>query len=149
MAQPKKSFPNEKSELHARNLHRSRYDFPQLIESCPELAPFVSLNKYDDLSVNFSDPEAVKMLNKALLKHFYHIQNWDIPKDFLCPPIPGRADYIHYLADLLSACNGDRIPQGIQFTYWILALVLTASTRLLVISAMGGNLSERTLTRYR
>ncbi len=112
MAQPKKSFPNEKSELHARNLHRSRYDFPQLIESCPELAPFVSLNKYDDLSVNFSDPEAVKMLNKALLKHFYHIQNWDIPKDFLCPPIPGRADYIHYLADLLSACNGDRIPQG-------------------------------------
>lgn len=112
MAQPKKSFPNEKSELHARNLHRSRYDFPQLIESCSELAPFVSLNKYDDLSVDFSDPEAVKILNKALLKHFYHIQYWDIPTDFLCPPIPGRADYIHYLADLLSACNGAQIPRG-------------------------------------
>ena len=65
MAQAKKSPPKQKSELHARNLHRGRYDFPQLIESCPELSPFVSLNKYDDLSVDFSNPEAVKLLNKA------------------------------------------------------------------------------------
>ena len=112
MAQAKKSFPQQKSELHARNLHRSRYDFPQLIKSCPELAPFVSPNKYNDLSVDFSDPHAVKMLNKALLKHFYGIQYWDIPQDYLCPPIPGRADYIHYLADLLSASNEGQIPTG-------------------------------------
>lgn len=112
MAQPKKSFPKQKSELHPRNLHRSRYDFPQLIKSCSELAPFVSLNQYNDLSIDFSDPEAVKMLNKALLKHFYQIQHWDIPQGFLCPPIPGRADYIHYLADLLSTCNGNQIPRG-------------------------------------
>lgn len=112
MAQAKKSFPKQKSELHVRNLHRSRYDFPQLIKTCPELAPFVSLNKYGDLSVDFTNPEAVKMLNKSLLKHFYHIQYWDIPKDFLCPPIPGRADYIHYLADLLAESHGDQIPQG-------------------------------------
>ena len=105
MAQAKKTFPQQKSELHVRNLHRSRYDFPQLMKTCPELAPFVSLNKYNDLSVDFSDPHAVKILNKALLKHFYGIQYWDIPQDFLCPPIPGRADYIHYLADLLSANN--------------------------------------------
>ncbi|RTY85461.1 DUF890 domain-containing protein, partial [Staphylococcus aureus] len=102
-AQAKKTFPQQKSELHVRNLHRSRYDFPQLIKTCPELAPFVRLNPYNDLSIDFSDPQAVKMLNKALLKHFYGIQYWDIPQDFLCPPIPGRADYIHYLADLLSA----------------------------------------------
>ena len=112
MAQAKKSFPQQKSELHARNLHRSRYDFPQLIKSCPELAPFVSPNQYDDLSINFSDPYAVKMLNKALLKHFYGIQYWDIPQDYLCPPIPGRADYIHYLADLLSVNNNGQIPTG-------------------------------------
>lgn len=112
MAQAKKLFPKQKSELHVRNLHRSRYDFPQLIKSCSELAPFVSLNKYDDLSVDFSDPDAVKTLNKALLKHYYHIQHWDIPQGFLCPPIPGRADYIHYLADLLGGSNGDQIPQG-------------------------------------
>lgn len=112
MAQAKKSFLQQKSQLHARNLHRSRYDFPQLIKSCPELAPFVSPNQYNDLSVNFSDPQAVKMLNKALLKHFYGIQYWDIPQDYLCPPIPGRADYIHYLADLLSDSNKGQIPTG-------------------------------------
>lgn len=112
MAQAKKSFPKQKSELHVRNLHRHRYDFPKLTERCPELSPFVSLNKYNDLSVDFSNPEAVKALNKALLKHFYQIQHWDIPKDFLCPPIPGRADYIHYLADLLSERHDGQIPQG-------------------------------------
>lgn len=102
----------EKNELHIRNLHRQRYDFRALIGSCPELAPFVSENKYGDLSVNFADPAAVKMLNKALLKHFYHIEQWDIPANYLCPPIPGRADYLHYLADLLAESNHATIPRG-------------------------------------
>lgn len=52
------------------------------------------------------------MLNRALLKHFYGIEYWDIPADFLCPPIPGRADYIHHLADLLASCNDGVIPEG-------------------------------------
>jgi len=47
-----------------------------------------------------------------LLKQFYDIQNWDIPKDFLCPPIPGRADYIHHIADLLASKNTKTIPNG-------------------------------------
>jgi 23S rRNA (adenine1618-N6)-methyltransferase len=53
-------------------------------------------------SVNFADPQAVKMLNKALLAHFYGVAHWDIPEGFLCPPVPGRADYVHHLADLLA-----------------------------------------------
>ncbi|MDR0806007.1 MAG: 23S rRNA (adenine(1618)-N(6))-methyltransferase RlmF [Enterobacteriaceae bacterium] len=110
-AAPKKLF-NEKSELHERNLHRQRYDFPALISRSPELAPFVATNKYGDLSVNFADPAAVKMLNKALLKYFYHVDQWDIPAGYLCPPIPGRADYLHYLADLLAASNNGQIPRG-------------------------------------
>jgi 23S rRNA (adenine1618-N6)-methyltransferase len=28
---------------------------------------------------------------------------WDFPDENLCPPIPGRLDYIHYLADLISS----------------------------------------------
>jgi 23S rRNA (adenine1618-N6)-methyltransferase len=102
----------EKQILHPRNQHRSRYDFPQLIKSSPQLKPFVFVNQYGDESVDFSNPQAVKSLNAALLKHFYQIANWDIPEHYLCPPIPGRADYIHYLADLLAAVNGDRIPRG-------------------------------------
>lgn len=102
----------EKQVLHPRNKHRSRYDFPELIKSLPELRPFVAINPYGDESIDFSDPVAVKLLNKALLKHFYQIEHWDIPEGYLCPPIPGRADYIHYLADLLASVNGGVVPTG-------------------------------------
>lgn len=112
---PKKTYPKEKSRLHPRNKHRERYDFKVLIESCPELAPFVQLNRYNDESIDFFDPEAVKTLNKALLKHYYGINNWTIPNDYLCPPIPGRADYIHHIADLLCSKNFGKIPKGNAF----------------------------------
>ena len=108
----KKTFPAEKTSLHPRNPHRSRYDFPALIASCPELAPFVTINPYGDESVDFANPAAVKMLNRALLAHFYGIQHWDIPDGYLCPPIPGRADYVHTAADLLAISKGGTIPRG-------------------------------------
>jgi len=107
-----KEIQTEKSNLHPRNLHRFRYDFQALIKSCPALSPFFFINKYEAKTIDFANPEAVKMLNKAILKHFYHISNWDIPKNYLCPPIPGRADYIHYLADLLAENNNGNIPKG-------------------------------------
>lgn len=101
-----------KTALHPRNAHRERYDFPSLISAQPELGEFVSENKYGDLSIDFADPKAVKELNRALLKHFYKIAQWDIPAGYLCPPIPGRADYLHYLADLLAQSNGGKLPNG-------------------------------------
>ncbi|RED26206.1 23S rRNA m(6)A-1618 methyltransferase [Flavobacterium cutihirudinis] len=103
---------SQKDNLHPRNLHRSRYDFELLIKNCPELKAFVSINKYGIETIDFSNPLAVKALNKALLQTYYDIQNWDIPKNYLCPPIPGRADYIHYIADLLAESNNNQIPQG-------------------------------------
>lgn len=112
MSSKKKNRPKEKAGLHARNKHRERYDFEALTNSCPELAPFVIRNKFDDLSIDFSNPEAVLMLNKSLLKHHYGIDYWRIPKGYLCPPIPGRADYIHHIADLLGSSNHGKIPNG-------------------------------------
>ncbi len=102
----------EKSELHPRNPHRFRYDFRELMESFPELENYLAYNRYREVSIDFADPKAVKALNKALLIHYYGIQYWDIPKDFLCPPIPGRADYIHYIGDLLAESNAGKIPEG-------------------------------------
>ena len=102
----------EKSGLHPRNPHRFRYDFKALIDSCSDLEIFVSLNKFGDESIDFANPDAVKTLNRAILKHFYQISLWDIPKNYLCPPIPGRADYIHYIADLLANDNKNQIPTG-------------------------------------
>ena len=110
----KKEHPKEKSKLHPRNKNRERYDFRQLIEGTPELAPFVKPNPYGDESIDFANPEAVKMLNKAILKHHYGIENWDVPEGYLCPPIPGRADYIHHIADFLCQNNYGKIPTGPQ-----------------------------------
>lgn len=101
MLSPKKPYPSEKSILHPRNKHRERYDFNQLTTACPELKPYVILNKYGDESIDFFDPVGVRLLNKALLKHFYLIEFWELPPGYLCPSIPGRVDYIHYMADLI------------------------------------------------
>ncbi len=104
----------KKGLLHPRNLHQGSYDFKQLCEACPQLAPFVINNPKDQLTIDFSNPNAVLALNQALLKCFYDIDFWQIPTGYLCPPIPGRADYIHYLADLLAeSCNGV-VPTGKQ-----------------------------------
>jgi 23S rRNA (adenine1618-N6)-methyltransferase len=102
----------EKAQLHPRNKHRERYDFQRLIAGCAALRPFVQLNNYGSESIDFFNPEAVKMLNKALLKVYYGVDNWDIPTGYLCPPIPSRADYVHYIADLLATKNGGKIPFG-------------------------------------
>jgi 23S rRNA (adenine1618-N6)-methyltransferase len=98
--------------LHPRNPHNTRYDFESLIKSESDLKQYVKLNKYDDLSIDFANPQAVLTLNKSLLSHFYGVKNWNIPKGYLCPPIPGRADYIHYMADLLAKLNAGNIPKG-------------------------------------
>lgn len=111
-----KNIWKEKTNLHPRNRHKHRYDFKQLICSCPELAPFVKLNKYNDESIDFANPEAIKMLNRALLASYYNIDYWDIPRGYLCPPIPGRADYIHHVADLLASKNGNKVPKGNRIT---------------------------------
>src|SRR5688500_3508936 len=101
----KKEHPTVKAGLHPRNIHRERYDFKKLIVANDDLAPFVRVNEYSDESIDFFNPEAVKQLNKALLKYFYQLEYWDIPKGYLCPPVPGRADYIHHVADLLGSEN--------------------------------------------
>jgi 23S rRNA (adenine1618-N6)-methyltransferase len=35
------------------------------------------------------------------------------PANYLCPPIPAVADYLHYLADLLADGSGG-VPRGIK-----------------------------------
>ena len=106
----------EKSRIHSRNKNREKYDLSALMISNPELTMHIIPNKFGEKSINFSNPIAVKILNKALLKHYYGINNWEFPDENLCPPIPGRADYIHYMADLLCENNFGTIPKGDKVT---------------------------------
>ena len=102
----------EKTTLHPRNLNRFRYDFEKLTADFPELQKYIFINEHANQTLDFSIPDAAKALNKAILISDYDIQNWDIPAAYLCPPIPGRADYIHYIADLLASSNNGIIPEG-------------------------------------
>lgn len=99
-----------KPGLHPRNRHRDRYDFTTLKQASPALTDFLRPGPHGEITVDFANPLAVKALNQALLAHFYQVNGWDIPEGFLCPPVPGRADYLHHLADLLGEDSGGVIP---------------------------------------
>ncbi len=96
------------SPLHVNNPHRGRYNFKELTKVSPELKEFIKSNPKGDDTIEFSDNLAVLTLNKALLKFYYGIEYWNIPTGFLCPPIPGRADYIHYAADLINKDSDEK-----------------------------------------
>ncbi|MBT4792237.1 MAG: 23S rRNA (adenine(1618)-N(6))-methyltransferase RlmF [Halobacteriovoraceae bacterium] len=98
--------------LHSRNIHLQEYNFDALIKDYPSLASFVKKNKYDALGIDFFNPNAVLTLNQALLAHHYKVIDWSVPKGHLCPPVPGRADYIHYIADLLAEAHDGKPPVG-------------------------------------
>lgn len=102
----------EKPGLHPRNRHRGQYDLDLLAAGSPLLARFVTTNRFGSRTIDFADPAAVKALNQAILRTQYGISDWDLPPEYLCPPIPGRADYLHHLADLLAADHGGTIPRG-------------------------------------
>ena len=90
------------AKLHPANPHQQGYDMVALAKTLPALTPFLLTTPGGNLSINFADPKAVKTLNQALLAHHYDLQHWDLPDGYLCPPVPGRLDYLLYLADLLQ-----------------------------------------------
>jgi len=88
--------------MHPRNPHKSAYPFTQLCSVMPRLTSFLIKSQSGRETIDFADANALKMLNAALLKYYYKVDSWDIPEGYLCPPVPGRADYIHALADFLG-----------------------------------------------
>ena len=80
----------------------------------PALQRFVCRNKTGEQTIDFSDNAAVVALNQAILARYYNIKFWQLPPGYLCPPVPGRADYVHYIADLLARSYPE-LPMGRQF----------------------------------
>ena len=114
--------------MHPNNKHLKSYDFERLIHANPDLKPFVFTNKFQTKTINFSLSDAVYQLNKAILISDYGLTDYQLPKDYLCPPIPGRADYLHHLNDLISPeskpIKGLDIGIGANAIYPILAVQL-------------------------
>ena len=93
--------------MHKNNIHKSGYDFSKLCNVYPQLKPFVFINTYKTQTIDFANPEAVKCLNTALLFAHYNIKYWEFTDDNLCPPIPGRVEYIHHINQLLKTSELD------------------------------------------
>ena len=96
--------------MHNNNKHKDGYNFEELIIDSPILTKYVIKNEYNNLRIDFSDYESVYNLNKALLKKYYGILNWEIPNQALCPPVPSRVEYIHILNDLLKKIPNKKLP---------------------------------------
>jgi 23S rRNA (adenine1618-N6)-methyltransferase len=96
---------NQLKKMHPRNKHNAGYDlsFLSSVDQTPELKACIIANKVGRQSVDFSNPHSVKVLNRSLLKAYYNVLHWDIPEGYLAPGVPGRADYIHHIADLLGS----------------------------------------------
>ena len=102
------------SLLHPRNPHQGRYDLAELCRVTPQLSAFIINSPSGEPTLDFANEKAVLCLNQALLASYYQVAYWQLPPGYLCPPIPGRADYVHYLADLLSRSTGV-LPKGKQY----------------------------------
>ncbi|MFD2914697.1 23S rRNA (adenine(1618)-N(6))-methyltransferase RlmF [Psychroserpens luteus] len=88
--------------MHKNNKHSKGYDFELLVQSSPKLEEFIFTNSFGNVTIDFANPKAVKSLNTALLKEHYGIDYWEFPDANLCPPIPGRVEYIHVIHNLLK-----------------------------------------------
>jgi 23S rRNA (adenine1618-N6)-methyltransferase len=91
--------------MHPKNKHKDNYNLDELCSVYSPLAEFVFINKHQTKTIDFANAKAVKALNTALLKKHYQIKYWEFSDNNLCPPIPSRADYIHYLAELIPQNN--------------------------------------------
>ena len=93
--------------MHHKNRHIGGYDFELLTHNLPELTNYIVQTKFGGISIDFANPKAVKSLNKALLFTDYGITYWEIPEGYLCPPIPGRVDYLHHISELVPENQKD------------------------------------------
>ena len=104
--------------FHPLSDHHARYDFQALSKTCPELLSHVFVSpKTRENTVDWSSPDAVSCLNKALLMQHYGISSaYSVPAPYLSAGVPGRADYVHHLlADLVDAPGrGDATLRGLD-----------------------------------
>ncbi len=88
--------------MHPQNPYRFRYNLKRLAKHNPSLNNHVILNPTGKETIDFSSSEAVYQLNKAMLLADFELLDYNLPKGYLIPPIPGRLDYLLHVRDFLS-----------------------------------------------
>ena len=89
--------------MHPRNVFAaSNPDFATLAATRPRLLPYLIETKDGRHTIDFSSWDAVFELNRALLDACYGVKHWEVPRGHLCPPAANRANYVHWIEDLLA-----------------------------------------------
>ncbi len=100
-----------KTSLHPQNPFTAPYPLTELVKLQPALAAFLKMTPDGRQTLNFAEPEAVTLLNTALLQSQFGLTHYQIPPGYLCPAVPGRLDYLLYLQDLLTQSHhGKKVP---------------------------------------
>ncbi|WP_127716243.1 23S rRNA (adenine(1618)-N(6))-methyltransferase RlmF [Halobacteriovorax sp. HLS] len=89
-------------KLHPNNIHNTKYNLAELAKVSSGLEKYIKIGNNSNSTIDFDNPKALIELNKALLLKYYGLTSWELPDGHLCPAIPGRANYIHYLNDLIE-----------------------------------------------
>ncbi|XP_031391968.1 U6 small nuclear RNA (adenine-(43)-N(6))-methyltransferase isoform X1 [Punica granatum] len=94
--------------IHPRNKYSEKPpDFALLASFYPSFKPFVFYSRDGRPRIDWTDFNATRELTRILLHHDHGI-NWWIPDGQLCPTVPNRSNYIHWIEDLLLS---DIIPR--------------------------------------
>lgn len=92
--------------MHPRNKYAENApDFSLLASKYPAFRSFVSYGAgaNNRPRIDWTDFNATRELTRVLLDHDYGIKWW-IPDGQLCPTVTNRANYIHWIEDLLASC---------------------------------------------
>ncbi|KAF8410436.1 hypothetical protein HHK36_002965 [Tetracentron sinense] len=103
MASKKKKRRVERPSIHPRNRYSENPpDFRLLASLYPSFEPFVFYSRDGRPRIDWTDFNATRELTRVLLHHDHGLKWW-IPDGQLCPTVPNRSNYIHWIEDLLSS----------------------------------------------
>ncbi|KAL1554425.1 23S rRNA (adenine(1618)-N(6))-methyltransferase [Salvia divinorum] len=76
-------------------------DFAQLASLYPSFEPYVFYSRDGCPRIDWTDFNSTRELTRVLLLHDLGV-NWWIPDGQLCPTVPNKLNYIHWIEDLLA-----------------------------------------------
>lgn len=80
--------------FHAENRFAGPHDLDALAACTPALKPHLRPHPTAGFTIDWQSPEAVQLLNRALLESAYEVKEWRVASGHLCPAVPGRMEYL-------------------------------------------------------